>query len=40
MFEGLLQPMPLVVIVGKGLLVFGLKKLSDLSNGLGDGYGI
>ena len=37
MFEGLLQPMHLLVIVGIALLVFGLKKLPELGKGLGDG---
>jgi sec-independent protein translocase protein TatA len=37
MFEGLLQPMHLVVIFGIALLVFGPKKLPELGKGLGDG---
>jgi sec-independent protein translocase protein TatA len=37
MFEGLLQPMHLVVIVGIALLVFGPKRLPELGRGLGDG---
>src|SRR5438552_17866100 len=37
MFEGLLQPMHLLVIVGIALLVFGPKKLPELGKGLGDG---
>lgn len=37
MFEGLLQPMHLLVIVGLALLVFGPKKLPELRKGLGDG---
>ena len=37
MFEGLLQPMHLVVIVGIALLVFGYKRLPELGRGLGDG---
>jgi sec-independent protein translocase protein TatA len=37
MFEGLFQPMHLLVIVGIALLVFGPKKLPELSKGLGDG---
>jgi sec-independent protein translocase protein TatA len=36
MFEGLLQPMHLIVIFGIALLVFGPKKLPDLGKGLGD----
>jgi sec-independent protein translocase protein TatA len=39
MFEGLLQPMHLVVIVGIALLVFGPKRLPELGRGLGDGIG-
>lgn len=35
MFEGLLQPMHLLVIVGIALLVFGPKKLPELGKGLG-----
>jgi sec-independent protein translocase protein TatA len=37
MFEGLLQPMHLLVIVGIALLIFGPKKLPELGKGLGDG---
>jgi sec-independent protein translocase protein TatA len=37
MFEGLFQPMHLVVIFGIALLVFGPKKLAELGKGLGDG---
>jgi sec-independent protein translocase protein TatA len=37
MFEGLLQPMHLIVIVFIALLVFGPSKLSELGKGLGDG---
>jgi sec-independent protein translocase protein TatA len=37
MFEGLFQPMHLLVIVGIALLVFGPKKLPELGRGLGDG---
>jgi sec-independent protein translocase protein TatA len=37
MFEGLLQPMHLVVILGIALLVFGPKKLPELGKGLGEG---
>ncbi len=35
MFEGLLQPMHLVLILGIALLVFGPKKLPELGRGLG-----
>jgi len=37
MFEGLFQPMHLLVIVGLALLVFGPKKLPELGKGLGEG---
>jgi len=37
MFEGLFQPIHLLVIVGIALLVFGPKKLPELGKGLGDG---
>ena len=37
MFEGLFQPMHLVVIFGIALLVFGPKKLPELGKGIGDG---
>jgi sec-independent protein translocase protein TatA len=37
MFEGLFQPMHLVLIFGIALLVFGPKKLPELGKGLGDG---
>jgi sec-independent protein translocase protein TatA len=37
MFEGLLQPMHLIVIVIIALLVFGPSKLSELGKGLGLG---
>jgi sec-independent protein translocase protein TatA len=36
MFEGLFQPMHLLVIFGIALLVFGPKKLPELGRGLGD----
>ena len=36
MFEGLLQPTHLLVILGIALLVFGPKKLPELGKGLGD----
>ena len=37
MFEGLFQPMHLLVIFGIALLVFGPKKLPALGKGIGDG---
>jgi sec-independent protein translocase protein TatA len=37
MFEGLFQPMHLLVIFGIALLVFGPKKLPELGRGIGDG---
>ncbi|PYX50627.1 MAG: twin-arginine translocase TatA/TatE family subunit [Acidobacteria bacterium] len=37
MFEGLLQPTHLLVIVGIALLVFGPKKLPELGKGIGEG---
>ena len=37
MFEGLFQPMHLVVIAGIALLIFGPKKLPELGKGLGEG---
>lgn len=37
MFEGLFQPMHLLVIAGLALLIFGPKKLPELGKGLGDG---
>jgi sec-independent protein translocase protein TatA len=37
MFEGLLQPMHLVLILGIALLVFGPKKLPELGKSLGQG---
>ena len=36
MFEGLLQPMHLLVIFGIALLIFGPKKLPELGKGLGE----
>jgi len=36
MFEGLLQPSHLLVILGIALLVFGPKKLPELGKGLGE----
>jgi sec-independent protein translocase protein TatA len=37
MFEGLMQPMHLIVILVIALLFFGPSKLGDLGKGLGDG---
>jgi sec-independent protein translocase protein TatA len=37
MFEGLFQPMHLLVIAGLALLIFGPKKLPEFGKGLGDG---
>jgi len=37
MFEGLMQPMHLIVILFIALLVFGPSKLSELGKGLGQG---
>ena len=37
MFEGLFQPMRLIVVLFIALLVFGPKKLPELGKGLGDG---
>lgn len=37
MFEGLFQPMHMLVIVGLALLMFGPKKLPELGKGIGDG---
>ncbi len=37
MFEGLFQPMHLLVVLGIALLVFGPKKLPELGKGIGDG---
>jgi sec-independent protein translocase protein TatA len=37
MFEGLFQPMHVLLILGIALLVFGPKKLPELGKGLGDG---
>jgi sec-independent protein translocase protein TatA len=36
MFEGLFQPMHLLVIVGIALIVFGPRKLPELGKGLGE----
>lgn len=35
MFEGLLQPMHLILILGIALVVFGPKRLPELGKGLG-----
>jgi sec-independent protein translocase protein TatA len=37
MFEGLFQPMHLLVILAVAMLVFGPKKLPEIGKGLGDG---
>ena len=37
MFEGLFQPMHLLVIFGIALLVFGPKKFPELGKGIGEG---
>ena len=37
MFDGLLQPMHLVIILVVGLFVFGPKKLPELGKGLAEG---
>jgi len=37
MFEGLFQPMHLLVIAGLALLMFGPKKLPELGKGIGEG---
>ena len=36
MFEGLFQPMHLMLIAGIALLIFGPKKLPELGKGLGE----
>jgi len=36
MFEGLLQPMHLLILAGVVLLIFGPKKLPELGKGLGE----
>ena len=36
MFEGIFQPMHLMIIAGIALLVFGPKKLPELGKGLGE----
>jgi len=37
MFEGLFQPMHLLVIFGLAVLIFGPKKLPELGKGIGEG---
>lgn len=37
MFEGLLQPMHLLILFGIALLVLGPKKLPELGKGIGEG---
>jgi len=37
MFEGLFQPMHLLIIFGIALLIFGPKKLPELGKGFGEG---
>jgi sec-independent protein translocase protein TatA len=37
MFEGLFQPMHLLVIMALALLMFGPRRLPELGKGLGDG---
>jgi len=37
MFEGVLQPIHLLVILGVAILLFGPKKLPELGKGLGEG---
>ena len=37
MFEGIFQPMHLLVIAGIAVLVFGPKKLPELGKGIGEG---
>ena len=37
MFEGLLQPMHLLLILGITLVIFGPRKLPELGRGLGEG---
>ncbi|HTS36342.1 MAG TPA: twin-arginine translocase TatA/TatE family subunit [Candidatus Solibacter sp.] len=36
MFEGLFQPMHLLIVAGIALLIFGPKKLPELGKGLGE----
>lgn len=37
MFEGLFQPMHLLLVFGIALLIFGPKKLPELGKGIGEG---
>ncbi len=37
MFEGLFQPLHLLVVIGIAVFVFGPKKLPELGKGIGDG---
>jgi len=37
MFEGIFQPMHLLIIAGITLLIFGPKKLPELGKGMGEG---
>jgi sec-independent protein translocase protein TatA len=37
MFEGLFQPMHLLIILAVGVLLFGPKKIPELGKGLGEG---
>jgi sec-independent protein translocase protein TatA len=37
MFEGLFQPMHLILVFGIALLIFGPKKLPELGKGIGEG---
>ncbi|GAC1435502.1 MAG: hypothetical protein NVS1B11_29960 [Terriglobales bacterium] len=37
MFEGLFQPLHLLLIIGIALLIFGPSKFADLGKGLGEG---
>ncbi len=37
MFEGIFQPMHLMIIAGIALLIFGPKKLPELGKGMGEG---
>lgn len=37
MFEGLLQPVHLLIILAAGVLLFGPKKIPELGKGLGEG---
>ncbi len=37
MFEGIFQPMHLLIVAGIALLIFGPKKLPELGKGMGEG---